>query len=389
MRIKAHLSPELALLASALSPTGLADDAFAGNKPLDWGAVLRLAERHRVVPALANAVAANRHDVPAGIRSLLDQRAHQAAFDELALAATIREVLSAFAAANIRAVILKGVPLSLMIHRRLGLRFSRDIDILVQPEQANEALKLMQAAGFLPRKSEKTELRALMRQRKDIELVNVHRKQIIELHWRLFDNPHLLPLGKDFPMQAVSLPTGLHCNVLPQRLNLLYLANHGTQHAWSRLKWLADFAALVARLSPDQLDALLAGTSPAEGQRSLTQGLILCEVLFAMPAPPRVTAAARTDWRVRRLVRIAIDNLVESGEQEIEVLPSGSTRKNISHYLIRSSPAYLASELWFDLTDFSTVPASSSWRRFGPLGRVGAWLTAKLSLATAPKDGAQ
>jgi len=79
------------------------------------------------------------------------------------------------------------------------------------------------------------------------------------------------------------------------------------------------------------------------------------------------------------LLRVAIKNLVNSGETEIEALPSSTTAKNISHYLLRSSPAYLMREAWFDLNDFSNVPANSVWRRFGPFGRVGMWLARKVS----------
>lgn len=340
---------------------------------VDWHALLQLAERHRVVPALAAANAGLCRPAPEPVASRLSALAGQAAFAELALAATTREIVAILAQRGIACIVLKGVPLSMMIYGRLGMRTSRDIDLLVAPRDAPNALEILGALGFGAR-DPRFCLATRMHRYKDVELLHDGRRQIVELHWRLFDNPHLLPFDdRATPTRGV-LASGEPCNVLPHRSNLLYLASHGAQHGWSRLKWLADWAALLAPSGTRGIAAFYDGVEWAEGRRSVAQGLLLCGTLFGWPVPDSVTRDAGRDWRIRALVRIALHVLTGGGEREIEDISFATTRKNISHYLLLSSPRYLWNELIFDLNDVSGLPEGSRWRRWGPAGRLAGWI---------------
>lgn len=374
-RIKAAIPPDFAMLARLIAPP-LADAPAAprgGENEAGWQALLSLAERHRVVPALAAAAAGLFRPAPEPVASRLSALAGQAAFAELALAATTREIVAVLAQRGIACIVLKGVPLSMMIHGRLGMRTSRDIDLLVAPRDAPCALETLGKLGFRAR-DPRFCLAARMRRYKDVELFHDGRRQIVELHWRLFDNPHLLPFDdRTTPARAV-LTSGEPCNVLPQRPNLLYLASHGAQHGWSRLKWLADWAALLAPLGTRGIAAFHDGVEWAEGRRSVAQGLLLCGTLFGWPVPDSVIRDAGRDWRIRALVRIALHVLTGGGEREIEDISFATTRKNISHYLLLSSPRYLWNELIFDLNDVSGLPEGSRWRRWGAAGRLAGWI---------------
>lgn len=91
------------------------------------------------------------------------------------------------------------------------MRTSRDIDILVAPRDAPAALVVLEAMGFYRRDAEAA-LPELMRLRKDVELLHDGRRQIIELHWRLFDNPCLLPLLPDMvPGRVLPLARNARC----------------------------------------------------------------------------------------------------------------------------------------------------------------------------------
>jgi len=376
------LSPEFRLLAAALRPPTQTESAVAlvqaSAGDLDWAHVLRLAERHRVVPGLAAGIARAGVDVPAPYGDRLRDGLALAAFQELALAGTTKRILRSLTDAGIEVAVLKGVPLSLIIHGRLGLRTSRDIDLIVAPDAVARALEILEGEDFQPIEPVgKGGLRALIRHRKDIELISPHGGQIVELHWRLFDNPYLMPLVDAPAFASVSLPLEISCLTLPARFNLLYLANHGAQHAWSRLKWLADLAALLHPLGEAGREALYAGTSIAEGRRSLGQALLLCADLFGMPPPPGVLRDIRRDWRLRWLHRQAIGLLTRSADREIESIPFGSTAKNFSHYLILSAPRYLVAEAAFDFTQFSSDERRSGWHLLGPIGRLSTWLKRK------------
>lgn len=351
---------------------------FAANPGSDWDGLLRLAERHRVIPALAAAIERSQLEVPSHTMARLKAGAEKSAFDELAQAALLRDIAASFQQRSITLVILKGVPLSLRLHGRLGLRVSRDIDLLVAPSDVNCAIDVLVGMGFRVRSdhdlARPKALRAHMRLHKDVELVHDGLRQVVELHWRLFDNLHLMTLPPDVPKHTVTLPSGVASAVLPDRLNILYLANHGTQHGWSRLKWLIDFAALIAPLGGEGIADFYDSVPVAEGRRSMAQALILCAKLFGWPLPEQVDADRRQDWRIVALVRIALRSMTRSGAREMEDVPFGSTAKNIGHYLIRSSPRYLLAEMLFDLADVSALPAQSPWRRWGVLGRLAAWI---------------
>jgi len=379
------LSPEFSLLARFVAPAlAGADHSHTANdftmgRDIDWNIVLALAERHRVTPALASAIARHRAGLPSPVQSRLDKSLAKAAFDELAQAALARDIVAAFRKRTIGLILLKGVPLSLRLHGRLGLRVSRDIDLLVAPSDVPSALDILTGMGFRSRQAlEAANARALhaqMRRHKDVELVHDERQQVVELHWRLFDNSHLMPLPENMVAPEITWPSGVVCSVLPDRFNRLYLANHGAQHGWSRLKWLIDFAALMAPLRAEGIAQFYSSVSIAEGRRSVAQALLLCHQLFGWPLPEQVRADARRDWRVTMLLKLALHSMAQGGAQEIEDIRFGATRKNISHYLIRSSPRYLWSELIFDLHDVSGMPQGSRWRKWGAVGRMAGWIT--------------
>lgn len=378
-RADRRLSAEFRLLAAALRPPaqpgGPAAVRAAATPEVDWASLLRLADRHRVRPGLAAGLERAGVKAPQEQAEMLRAGLTRAAFDELSQAASIRRILAAFTSENLPIGVLKGVPLSLAIHGRLGLRISRDIDLIVAPADVPRALALLGTLGFAPAaEASEPDFPRMIRRRKDIELFAKDRRQVVELHWRLFDNPHLLPASAPLPFAWVSLPFGIDCLTLPQRLNLLYLAGHGAHHGWSRLKWLADIAALLDGLGEDGREALYAGATLAEGRRALGQALLLCADLFGMDAPASLRRDAARDWRLGALRALALRSMARSGEREIEAVRFGTTAKNVSHYLIRTAPAYLAAELRYDLADFSSVRPDSSWRRLGPVGRLGSWL---------------
>ena len=349
---------------------------------LDWDTLFALAQRHRVTPSLAEGLRRHGIAAPPPQAALIEAQCHAAALDELAQAATVMALCEALDQSGIKAIILKGISLSLQIHSRLGLRVSRDIDLLVTPEDVPAALALLAELDFAPKDgvpADPARLAVLLKRRKDIELQHAAKRQLVELHWRLFDNPRLMAGVGPAQAERVALPMNLDCHVLPDALNLRYLALHGCQHGWSRLKWLADFAALLSRLDPPARAQLYHETGIADGRRALGQAMILCEQLFALPLDPGLRSRILADRRTRWLIGIARQGLIACGTRELEALRFGSTVKNLSHYLISASPAYLLTELRFDLADMSAVPAQSPWRKFGGAGRIAAWAGRRLS----------
>lgn len=378
MILTTPIPDDFALLAGLVAPPA----GDRGERPMarnpDWRRMLALAERHRVIPALADAVRARRMAVPEPFGAALTAGETSAVFDEMAQTATLGEIVGALETDGIAVIVLKGVPLSLAIHGRLGMRTSRDIDLLVAAQDMAPACSRLAAMGFAPRTPLDTRpasLNRLIRRQKDIELLSDARRQIVELHWRLFDNRRLMPQSARPSADRVTLPTGIACSVLPPASNIAYLAIHGAQHGWSRLKWLCDIAGLATLSGPDRIAAHYDDMTVREGRRALAQALILSHWLFGSPLPASVARDHARDWRIRVLVRVALRVMTAAGADELETIPFGSTHKNLSHYLLRTDPAYLAEEVVFDLLHAAPDGAG----RF-PLGRLTEWLGRHLSM---------
>lgn len=371
---------DFATLAALVAPATAGGGWLSLPDAFDWPHIIALAARHRVLPALADAVRRNGTAVPDAIDAALCAAERQAVFDEMAQLATLGDIVLALESEGVAVVVLKGVPLSLAIHGRLGMRTSRDIDLLVAPEQVDVAFRVLASLGFVQRGGSLPKPSAagprLLRTRKDIELLSDARRQIVELHWRLFDNRTLMPFALGDVVGRSVLPTGTSCSILPERPNIAYLAVHGAQHGWSRLKWLCDLMALLGRMEPGGVAQTYQGLSIREGRRALAQALVLANRLFGWPLPVPVERDHARDWRIRMLVEIALRAMTASGSREMEALPFGSTAKNLSHYLLRNDPAYLVEELRFDLFHAAT-DRSQRW----PTARLGGWLTRHLALS--------
>lgn len=362
---------DFALLAALVSPRSGDRAPRPPREVSDWQRTLALAERHRVTPSLADAVRFHGITVPEPFGTALRAAERQAVFDEMAQMATLGEMVVALEREGIAVTVLKGVPLSLTIHGRLGMRTSRDIDLLVAPQDVARACTLLAGMSFAPRRPldpDAGSLRRLMRRRKDVELLSDARRQIVELHWRLFDNRRLMPQPASGGSDRFTLPTGTTCSILPLQSNVAYLAIHGAQHGWSRLKWLCDIAALMLATGPDGSATLYESLTVHEGRRALAQALMLAHLLFDVPLPERVARDHAQDWRVRMLVSSAIKVMSAAGAAELETMAFGSTRKNLSHYLIRNSPGYLAEEMVFDLVHAGPDQAGGF-----PLARLTGW----------------
>jgi hypothetical protein len=73
--------------------------------------------------------------------------------------------------------------------------------------------------------------------------------------------------------------------------HLLYVACHGAQHFWYRLKWLCDFAALVAVTDRETVGRALAGGRREGLETVLAAALRLCREDLRVEAPAAAAAA--------------------------------------------------------------------------------------------------
>ena len=194
------LSPEFLLAAACAMwpPSDRRTEAIcaAAAGPLDWARFLRVVSRHRVLGLVHDGLNRARPDVPPEIAREISAQATTLLGESLAMAAEAVRLQRLFDDAGLPVLFLKGASLAVLAYGNLGLRSAKDIDLLVSPETLPPATALVTRAGYRrfdpPPNISDAQLRLLMSLRKDLGFIHQVTGLQIELHWRLFLNPHAM-----------------------------------------------------------------------------------------------------------------------------------------------------------------------------------------------------
>ena len=379
-------TPELRFVALSLAwprTEARAEDlrGLAG-RGLDWTRVTRLSRRHRVGGLLYNALHHAKISPPALEGDVLARHGRQVAFHELAVASELARLLGLLDVFSIKPIVLKGLSVAVQSYGRVGLRQNRDIDLLIPPDYLAQSVKLLLEDGYLQIEPAEVlsahDLSAWMKSHKDLVYSHSKRLFIVELHWRLFDNAELdraLRVGEPVKL---ALPSGVTFNALREGAAFAYMSAHGAQHAWSRLKWLADFSAHCQHVGPERVTELHHQLSQSGLAAGASQGLMLAQDYLGVDAPPLVQAGAARSARVRALRGIAGQALRGSELAELEDQAFGSTLKTASHYLLNTDPTYWVRQAALDLWEVPKSYSSPLLRRIGPLAKVYMWIYLRL-----------
>lgn len=346
--MSAFRTPEMAFVAAAAAwprqPQDLAALARIAAQGPDWDLVARLARVHHVVALVADALA-TLPDAPQ-LRAALAAEARPMLGIALRQARESARLVALLGRHLIATTVLKGAATAATAFGRPGLRQSVDIDLLVPQSQVSAAAALLSGEGY----ELEGELRdALRRGQKDLVFYHQATDTTLELHWRLFQNPRLLPV----PPQTVpvAILPGREVPTLPPLEEAIYLCAHGGEHGWARLKWLADLTALIRS---GRIDA--ASLYDAARRRRLSRmvgpGLVLAHRVHGAPLPPALERDMARDWRMRRLVELSWQCLAGAEDgRELTEREGGTTLKNLSHYLFSADPRNLWHEMRYDLLD--------------------------------------
>ncbi len=388
---RVHLAPgnlpaEFTLVAAcaAWPPSQQRDEAIrAAAAGADWVKVVALAHRHRIAGLVRHSLASAGIMLPTAEATELNACGHRIAMGELLLAEEAARLCNELQAIGIRTQVLKGVAVAIQAFGRLGLRFNRDIDLLVAQPDVPAAASVLENAGYgrvePAANASDQDVARWIRTHKDLVFRHAGHGSIVELHWRLFDNRHLLPDVTGAQTESFTLPNGATLKTLPHEQALLYMCVHGAEHAWSRLKWLADFGAMLQADGDGAAERLYSLAREHRVHRAAAQAILLCGRLFGAETPESVLADARRDWRIRMLEQVALHSMAAGDAAELETLSFGSTQKNLSHYLLTSGWRYWAAEVAFDIADTSRTPVPAGMRALGPVARPLLWAWRSLS----------
>lgn len=330
-----------ALACACCRPFGDADGAAAVRTAaagVDWPRFARVVTRHRVEglahAALAGAGVAPDEAVSRALRTAAAEIAI-AALEQASETAALRAALDGAGIANLA---LKGATLDILAWGRIGLKRAWDIDILVTPADAAGARRVLEARGYRladPADASPGAFETWIALAKECVLRHPETGLIVELHWRLADAATLLPtLSALSPSQTLDLGGGLASRTLADDELFAYLCVHGASHAWSRLKWLADVGAFLARRDDAERTRLYRRAGALRAGHCPAVAFMLCERLLGLAVPPALAAEIGANRKARRLAAVALDAMSwRGGEAELDARPLSSERILASHFL--------------------------------------------------------
>lgn len=382
--------PELRLAAACCRwPPSPARNAAvrAAAVGVDWDRFGRVVVRQRIAGLVDTGLKAAGVAVPEQVAVPLARQARRIVHTNLIAAGDTARLTARIAAAGYPVLAIKGVVLGALAYGSFGVKHSKDIDLLVRPEHIEPVLALLEADGYRimqPAPDLTAEQRAVLpRYGKDVALLRSAHLQV-ELHWRLFTNPELLPmLGAGGATQSVMLGSNLSAPTLAPADLYSYLVLHGAIDGWSRMKSLADLHALVAGCDLDTL-ALWHDRAVALGARAASeQALVMMRDLFALPLPPALAGTVGQSRRVRMLVAGAYRLMAaKDGTTEIDTWPYGRMLSLAMQPLLGRGLRYqwqiLRSVLYMQSDMYASKLPPALYPLF-PMMRVPAWLGSRVT----------
>ncbi|MBE6945544.1 MAG: hypothetical protein E7459_05595 [Ruminococcaceae bacterium] len=186
-----------------------------------------------------------------------------------------------FARSGIQALSLKGPMLAISLYGDPAMRYSRDLDILVDERDLQNACARLEAMGFteVVDKFHKTPKRRAVQERGGEEMHRVYIRGgiCVELHWRLTFRYHQT-FSSLWERHTVRKLLGEDVYCLNPTDELIYLICHGAGHGFSRLRWLVDLYERLGAADTD-LQTLYDRMAELKVESLLLETLMLLKLL--------------------------------------------------------------------------------------------------------------
>lgn len=322
------------------------------DQPIDWPALIGLAQRHRVMPLVYHSCSTSA-GVPSEILAQLRASFMANVGHNRFRTGALLRLLDRLAADGISAISFKGAVLAEELYGTLALRHFGDLDLLVRKDDVERASAILQAEGyqpvFLPSAAQAG---AYLRYQHHLVFFHPTSRVVVELHYQLREHYFAYtPDTEQLWRQRRQLPVGGRAvAVLSPEDTLLMLCVHGASHCWERLSWVCDVAAFV-RVHP-QLDwaSIFAQAGQLGGVRMLSLGLRLALGLLGAPLPEPILRHLAGD--------AALEQLAAQLEQQL-------FSNNSSSFLQRVRLHLQARERWRDRVRYclrlALTPTEGDW----------------------------
>ena len=303
-------------------------------KPFSWEKVIQLSERHRLLLMFYKKISENvlipTFQPPPSLKEKYSVKTMQV----LGLATEGVRLSTRFDQAGIANILLKGPFLALQIYNDAAMRPSRDIDILVFPNDVETARSILVQEGYrkvYPDFELSTKQQNFYQKHKNqYAFRNPENGCLVELHWRLFSQEELFPVSTErvFAQRQEIVLAGKPVYVLSKKHCIEYLCLHGSLHQWFRLHWLRDIAQLISD-QKDDIGFIVESARKNGNERSVEQAIVLSNLFFGSPMLP---SNINTNRVVNKLVNQSADAAILD---ESHFLSKGIERLRLPFYKMR------------------------------------------------------
>ncbi len=252
---------------------------------LHWDRVLRLADQHRLLPALYASVC-NRDDVPGSIQSAIRARFEGHAIRVLRFSAELARILQHFVDREIQALAHKGPVLAHLLYGDAAMRQFGDLDFLVRSHDTPRARSALRELGYEPHlQLSPRQEKAYLRSGYEYVFGLNAEKNLVELQWQILPRFYSVEFDLDelFQRSVEVEAQGARLRTLASEDLMLVLSVHAAKHEWAQLGMIRD----IATLAQSELDwrRIEAEARRLGILRILGISLLLARNLFSSGAP--------------------------------------------------------------------------------------------------------
>jgi len=282
--------------------SGPTDDITAlVSSVTDWPGFTGCVQAHAVAPLVYAPLAETGH-VSADVLSQLRAAVDENALRSIALARTLRELVTLLDDERIPALPIKGPLLARAAYGDLARRRFADLDLVVRRRDLDRARAVLAQRGYqpaipLPPDTES----AILGADYHVALVAPEHGTTVELHWALV-RAGLAGLRDETWAWTHSCETtalGIPMRTLTSDATFVHLCVHGSKHLWSQLGWLCDVAALARSVGAPSWPAVRRLAASIGATCMVALGCALASELLGAT---ECDGFAAIDRHVRRLV---------------------------------------------------------------------------------------
>jgi hypothetical protein len=269
----------------------------AQARPVDWDAVLRLADHHGVSSLLHHSLSRLGDAVPRPVLATLRQRYETNVLKSLFLARELICVLDCLDALGIEVIPYKGIAMSEVYYGDMALRQSGDMDLFVRERDVARIKTAVCALGYVPRVPIPADAEQdYIASGYECTFDHPRGKNLLELQWALQPRFYAVDFDMDGLFErAVSVTVAGRVMKTPSPEDLLLvLSVHAAKHVWGRLIWLCDIAQIL-EVETLNWDWMQSRARELGIERMLHITLLLANRLLNTPVPAPIGKAILAD----------------------------------------------------------------------------------------------